>query len=427
MPKLFMRKKARGVAILTVLISIALMMAIVTELSTKETVYYKLAINERDALQAEALAQSGANFAQLVLIVQEPIQNFLTNFAKLGIKMPAYTVWELMPIDSFLLQGITDGSFLPEFGPKKAGQSFETSSTEMTTNTTTTKDTAKISDTPKVPLSGPYEVPPGGYGGFPGHFSTEIEDEEKKISLRKWTELSFPRRKLVADLIYRLLNKPENAKLFDGTLGDNKHVTPAQLVGNIYDWMSKEDQAVDVSAPADQWGRNLVGDKRSIYLDTPGIQPKKAMMDSLAELRLVHGMTDAIYSLLSKHLTIYGESDKINILSASDEIMGSVFYMCAKNKESSNFQRPGFQEEVLASWSKKKSDGEQAISLEAIKEHLEQHRVEVDEEECKKIVGTESKTFTVKSTATVGSVTKTLLMRLRSAGGITTIYQYQYL
>src|SRR5437762_2975429 len=111
MPRPFTRKKLRGVAILIVLISIALMMSIVTDLSTRETVYYKLALNERDALQAEALAQSGANFAQLILVVQEPLQNYLTNFAKLGIKMPAYTVWELMPIDSNLLKGIIEGSF----------------------------------------------------------------------------------------------------------------------------------------------------------------------------------------------------------------------------------------------------------------------------------------------------------------------------
>ena len=60
-------KKSRGVAILMVLMALALMMAIVTELSTKEFVYYRLAINDRDALQAEALAQSGANFAQFDL------------------------------------------------------------------------------------------------------------------------------------------------------------------------------------------------------------------------------------------------------------------------------------------------------------------------------------------------------------------------
>ena len=59
--------------------------------------------------------------------------------------------------------------------------------------------------------------------------------------------------------------------------------------------------------------------------------------------------------------------------------------------------------------------------------HLEEHRVEVDKKECEAIVGTESKTFTIKSIATVGSVTRTLLVRMRSAGGITTLYQFQYL
>lgn len=411
------KKNPRGVAILTVLIAIALMMAIVTELSSRETIYYKLALNERDALQAEALAQSGANFAQLLLLVQEPLQGYLTNFAKMGVQMPSYTVWELMPIDSDLLKGIADGSFLPDFGPNTGENKQKLEQTQ-----------AQKIEPEKIPLEGPYQTPPGGYGGFRGRFSTEIEDEEKKISLRKWTDLiPLARRKLIGDLIYRVLNKPEHIKLFDGTLGENKNITPAQLVGNIYDYISKEEQAVDVSAPADQWGRILVGDKKSIYLDSPGIQPKKAPLDSLAELRLVHGMTDALYQLLSKHLTIYGESDKINILSAADDVLGTVFYMCTKNREGSRFQVPGFEEELVAAWNKKKAEGQQAISVDGLIEHLEENRVEADKEECNKIVGTESKTFTVKSTATVGNVTKTLLMRLRSSGGITTIYQYQYL
>lgn len=416
------KKNLRGVAILTVLVSIALLMAIVTELSSKEIVFYKLAINERDALQAEALAQSGANFAQLVLMVQEPLQGYLSNFAKMGIQMPAYTVWEMMPINSDLLKGITDGSFLPDFGPKKAG-TIEKKDEEKPDTKAPSERLAQ-----ETPLFGPYVAPKGGYGGFAGRFSTEIEDEEKKISLRKWADLNpFPRRKLIADQIYRLLTKPENARLFDGSLGDNKNVTPAQLVGNIYDYLSREEQAVDVSAVPEQWGRILVGDKRSIYMDTPGIQPKRAPLDSLAELRLIPGMTDAIYHLLSKYLTIYGESDKINILSASDDMLASVFYMCAKDRETSRFAQPGFEEEVVSAWKKKKAEGKQAISAEAIIAHLEENRVEVDKEQCTNIAGTSSKTFTVKSTATVGSATKTLLMRLRSAGGITTIYQYQFL
>lgn len=410
---------SRGVAILTVLVSLALMMALVTELSTKETVRYKLALNERDALQAEALAQSGVNFSKIILTVQEPLQLYLANFAKMGIQLPAFTVWELMPIDSDLLKGITDGSFMPDFGldgAKKDNAQAKAPSKPI-------KDT----EAKNVSLVGPYEAPEGGYGGFRGRFSSEIEDEEKKISLRRWSKLESPRQKIVADQIYRILSKPENSVLFDGTLGGNRNIGISQLIGNIYDYLSDEDLAVDVSAPAKDWGRSLSGDKKSAYIDSPGIIPKRAPLDSPAELRLVPGMTDAIFQVLSKHLTIYGESDKINILSASDEVLGTVFYMCSKNRETSPLQRAGFEENLLAEWHRKKNDGKLEISADGIMAHLEENGVEVDKEECSRNVGTESKTFTVKSTATVGNVTKTILMRLRSAGGITTIYQYQYL
>lgn len=414
MKKILNSRSSPGIAILTVLVFLALMLALVTELSNKEIVRYKLAINERDALQAEALAQSGANFSKLILSVQEPLQASLANLAQLGIQLPAFTVWELMPIDSDLLKGITSGEFIPDFG--LSGK--KTESKPAPKHEIASKD---------VPLVGPYEAPEGGYGAFKGRFSSEIEDEEKKISLRRWSKIEHPRRKMIADQIYRILSKPENAILFDGTLGNNRNIGPSQLIGNIYDYISDDDLAVDVSAPAKDWGRNLSGDKKSIYADSPGLGPKRAPLDTPAELRLIPGMTDAIYQVLSKHITIYGESDKINILSASDDILGTVFYLCSKNKENGPLQRPGFEETLLTEWHRKKDDGKLEISSAGIIAHLEENGVEVDKEECEKNIGTESKTFTVKSTATVGNVTKTILMRLRSAGGITTIYQYQYL
>lgn len=424
MRKYASKKKFRGVAILIVLVALALMMAIVTELSSKELIYYKLAINERDALQAEALAQSGANFAQIVLSVQESLQGYLTKFAQMGVQLPSYTVWELMPVDSDLLKGITEG-FVPDFGFGKSEQ--DQGKEKASDKKVAQKDEIKAKE---VKTYGPYEVPEGGYGGFVGRFSTEIEDEEKKISLRKWTKASTTnaKRKLIADQIFRILSKPENAELFDGSLGDNKNIGPSQLVGYIYDYLNDEDGAVDVSAAAKDWGRILVGNKKSYYdPDTPEVAPRRAPMDSLGELRLIPGMTDAIYQLLAKHLTIYGENDKTNILTASDEMLSSIFYVCAKNRDSGPLQQQGFSDELVASWKKKRSEGQFTPSAEGVIAHLEENRVEVDKEECTKSVGTESKTFTVKSTATVGNVTKTLIMRIRSAGGISTIYQYQYL
>lgn len=65
MKRFFLHK--RGVAILLVLVSLALLATIVSDLSTKEFVRYKLIINDRDSLVAEVLAESGANIAKLVI------------------------------------------------------------------------------------------------------------------------------------------------------------------------------------------------------------------------------------------------------------------------------------------------------------------------------------------------------------------------
>lgn len=418
-------RKARGVAILTVMVSIALMMAIVTEMSVKETVRYKLALNERDALQAEALAQGGANFAQLILTVQEPLQKYMATFAKSGMQLPAYTVWDLMPIDSDLLKGITDGSFLPDFGflsGDKNSSSSASSDSDDKKKTLVSENKAK-----NVPLFGEYQAPEGGYGGFSGRFSTEIKDEESKISIRKWPKHPSPKQKIIADQIFRVLSKKENELLFDRRMGNETGVGPAQLVGNIYDYISDDERAVDTNASSQRWGLDKIGDKRSQYSDSPNITPKRAPMDTIAELRLVPGMTDAIFSVLNNIISIYAEGESVNILSASDEVLTTVFYICAKNPETSPFMRPGFDADVLADWNRKKNEGTLEISADGIIAHLEEHGVDVNKEECQKEVGTEAKVFTVKSIATVGNVTKTLLVRVRSAGGITSLYQYQYL
>lgn len=431
----FTKKSAQGVAILTVMVSLALMMAIVTELSTKEIVRYKLAVNERDALQAEALAQSGANFAQIILTVQEPLQTYFTSFAKMGVQLPTYLVWDLMPIDSDLLKGITDGSFFPEFDLSGSSDNKVASNlgkdsleSEAAPLTDEAKKKKAEADKPKdVPLFGPYEIPTGGYGGFYGRFSTEIEDDDRYISIRKWPKMQPAKAKMVGDLIYRVLSKKENQYLFDGSTGDNANIGPSQIVGNIFDYISDLDRAVDVTAPKERWGKDGVGDKRAAYVDSPGIIPKGAPMDSLAELRLVPGMTDALYKVLSKIITIYGESEKINILSATDDILPGIFYLCAKNKESGPILRYGFDEELVTEWNRRKNDTGLDISVDGVVSFLEENGVEADKNECSKSVGTESKTFLVKSTATVGSVTRTVHVRLRSVSGLVTLYLYQYL
>ncbi|HXW53939.1 MAG TPA: hypothetical protein VEL47_07530, partial [Myxococcota bacterium] len=410
----FFKKKAkakepRGVAILMVMVSLAMLMALVTELSSKELVRYKLALNERDALQADALAESGANFAQIILTVQEPLQAYMVNFAKLGISLPEYTIWKLFPIASPFLKAVTDGSVVPDFDVLSGKKENEEPKNPSSDSENKTKE---------VSLVGPYETPEGGFGAFPGQFSVNIVDEESKISVRKWTRLPFPQRKMIAEEIFHILSKKEYEPFFERGAGKQRNIRPSQLIGNMYDYISDEERAVDVSAPSESFGRDFIGDKRSQYFDSPGILPKRALMDSIAELRLVPGMNDAIYQVLSKTVTVYGESEAINILSASDEVLGAAFYLCTKSRESSSFQRQGFEAELLADWHRKKDESKLELSAEGVMKFLEENGIDVDKQECGKTIGTESKNFTVMSTATVGRVSRTVLLRLRSAGGL---------
>lgn len=429
------KNRVRGIAIITVMVSLALMMAVVTEISTKEIMRYKLAINQRDALQADALAQSAVNFAQIILTVQDPLQIYFTTFAKTGVELPTYLVWELMPIDSDLLKGITDGSFFPEFdfsgkSGKDVVSAMKTSSDEeIDPNDPEAEKKAKEASKPKdVPVFGPYEVPTGGYGGFLGRFSSEIKDDNGLWGIVGWQNLPGPRAKLIGDVIYRALSRRENQVLFDGSTGQVGNISPSQIVGNIYDYISDFDRTVDVTAPKERWGKDLIGDKRAIYADLPGISPKNAPFDSLAELRLVPGVTDAIYKVLTNIVSVYAQADqKINLLSVTDKVLPSIFYACAKNRDTGPILRVGFDEELVAEWNRKKSEGGFNISAEGVINFLEANGVEADKDECNKIVGTESKTFLVKATATVGTVTRTIHVRLRAVGGHITLYQYQYL
>ena len=141
-------------------------------------------------------------------------------------------------------------------------------------------------------------------------------------------------------------------------MGNTTNVRPGQLIGNIYDYISDDERAVDISAPAARWGLDKLGDKRAQYMDSPGITPKRAPMDSIAELRLVPGMTDALFQVLNNIISIYAEGESINILSASDEVLSSVFYICAKSPETSPFMPVGFDADLIASENGKKNEGD---------------------------------------------------------------------
>ena len=76
-PKVDRKRRQRGVAILTVLMSLALLGAATADLAYNAQVEMEAAANSRDMLRAEYLAQSGIELAKLLVAVQSGMQNML--------------------------------------------------------------------------------------------------------------------------------------------------------------------------------------------------------------------------------------------------------------------------------------------------------------------------------------------------------------
>ena len=70
-----------GVALLTVMVGLALMSIVVSDLGYNEMVRFKLAAHHRDSLKAQALSESGVVFAELTLAVQSAIQPLVTQLS----------------------------------------------------------------------------------------------------------------------------------------------------------------------------------------------------------------------------------------------------------------------------------------------------------------------------------------------------------
>jgi len=89
------RRNQRGVALILVLGSIAIMTVMLTEFQDEATSELSSALADRDALKAEYLAKSGVNLSRLLIASEPIIRQGLSIFSlMLGQKPAQVPVWE---------------------------------------------------------------------------------------------------------------------------------------------------------------------------------------------------------------------------------------------------------------------------------------------------------------------------------------------
>jgi len=418
------RGAPHGIALLTVMIALALMSAVVTDLGTNELVRYRLASNDRDALKAQALAESSLNVARLLLAMQSAVQPLITQLAGLGLPLPALTFWELVPMDSELLKGLISGDIQQAIGMDVTAAVDE----RKAKREEKLEEKRAAFDADKEGAGfGPFEPPEGGFGAFDGQFTATIVDEERKAaSLRGWQRATTPQQRFAyAQRFYTLIQAERFDFLFDERDAQGNRTDRFELIAALYDWVDDNQEATDGRADQLNWGRVTMGSEDGLYSTGYRVEPKNAYMDSPGELRLVRGMTEAHLRAFGDSISIYGEG-KVNLLSAPDPSIEALVFACAVPGDPLPNNTQWMQETVIM-WREFKTLGPLAgggpINADGFVQFLDMRGLEVNPS-CKDLVTTESRNFTVRAVGTVGEVTRTITAVMRVYGATEETYYY---
>jgi general secretion pathway protein K len=142
---------------------------------------------------------------------------------------------------------------------------------------------------------------------FLGECMATSESEHSKIPINLLRNNIQDRATTVAQMLLGLLSDARLRHFFDTDDRIGSHIeSPLLLVQAITDWID-----------SDQTEALNLGDEDRHYqsLKDP-YRAKNAPFDSVAELQLVHGMSDGLYDILRDHVTIYNDNPAIELSTA---------------------------------------------------------------------------------------------------------------
>lgn len=264
--------RERGVALLMVLALLALLGSAAADFQFTSRVDLELAYAGRDALQAEYNALSALRMRALILKQARKLQQFAQLLSGGKSTLPIGQMLELIPVECGLINAIT-----------------------------TTKDAEH--------REGP-DGKPEHVDFLVGECMATSESEHSKIPINLLRTNIQNRATEVQRMLLGLLGDVRLKHLFEtedrtGTRAES----PAVLVQAITDWIDADH--TEAMGLGDE-------DRRYQYLKEP-YRAKNAPFDSVAELQLVYGVSDAIYGLLRDHVTIYNDNPAIELPTAPIE------------------------------------------------------------------------------------------------------------
>ncbi len=308
-------RRPRGIALLLVVVMIAVMLPIVTDMNYEARTEFELAMNYKKKAEAQALAQSGLAFAAIVFDLQKQVETLLKSSALKSLGIQSFEIWDIIPFDTSLLRSFTSAGPFAEIGELVGDGSGDAAGAEGSTAVTTPVDEGD-------PLF-----------DFSGDFKLEFENEDTKININL---LDSGAKEGVARMLWGVIEPQLYDFLFLENTARPEFVTREELIANIADWTDGDDE------------RYLIGgDERTLYDEfLPKYVVKNARFDTINELRMVYGVNDVVFRLLAPNITIYS-SGRINVNKAQPIILEALIRSYAKDKNMGMFYSEDLMREFM--------------------------------------------------------------------------------
>jgi general secretion pathway protein K len=399
----------RGMALLLVLTSIAVLTAVAVEFSYDTRIDSTLAAHGRDELRAYYMARSATNLSRLLLHFQGQIDRQGAQLGQLmgGGAAPKIRLWEALPIESSAIN-LFVGSIS---GPPPED----------------------IPQAPLAPRPGEAVAAAGlqSFGSYEGGFSAGITDEEAKINLNKLNNPGL-RGTIAAQQLMLVWDDPRWDFLFDEETSHRERYTREELLLHIRDWIDEDESgsALDrisgeiVPSASDEAGRY------TRY--RPTYEPKNALFDTLDEVFLVAGVGDRLMAAFSDRLTVYPDiNSKLNI-NTNDPMQQYINILAAAEQpDNPLLQNPQTLQLVLDQIEMARMFGPfMGLTVQQFVGILEGVGITVRPEikhnpNANDFLGDQSQTFRIEAVGEVGDVTKKLTTVIRYDEGLGKLLYYR--
>jgi general secretion pathway protein K len=428
----------RGVALLMVLTSIAVLTAVAVDFAYNTRVDTTLAVHARDSLRAEYMAKSALNFGRLVLHFQNQIdgqsgqlQSALGSLtgalggnagaaagAAAGASglggIGALRLWELLPVESGAISTFVGAAAAPpsldEAPLPGAGAAAEPGKA--------------------VPATGLLS-----FGTFDGGFHAEIQDEESKLNLNRLGGIASMSRATALQL-YMLWVDPRWDFLFDRENSHRERYNRFDQLTLIRDYVDEDEveSSLDQTALLAPAGDVFVagfGDEEGPYTRyEPRYKPKNAPFDSLPEVYLVPGVTDRFMAAFGDRITVYPDRNTPVNVNTSDPLQQLAnIQSAARDPNQPALQDPRIIQTIFEQLALLRAVPGVGITLQSFVSVVEAAGIpvkpEIKNNAANNPLGDKSQTFTIRATGRAGDVERTLTAVVRYDQGLGKLLYYR--